>query len=118
MNLATLNSRLPRISRTALCVGFLLAGSLGVAQAATSTDEVPSLVVRYGDLDLSSDAGVRALSRRLATAAHQVCPFEDSKAPLQMAYNNTCRAQAIARAVHDINSPQLAALEAGHAKRG
>jgi UrcA family protein len=118
MNFATVNSRLPRIGRTAVCVGFLLVGSLGVAQAATPSDEVPSLVVRYGDLDLSTAAGARALSRRLSTAAHQVCPFEDSKAPAQMAYNNTCRAEAIARAVHDINSPQLAALEAGRARRG
>ena len=118
MNFATVNSRLPRIGRAAMCAAVLLVGSLGVAQAATASDEVPSLVVRYGDLDLSTDAGVRALSRRLSTAAHQVCPFEDSKSPAQMAYNSTCRAEAIARAVHDINSPHLAALEAGHAKRG
>ena len=118
MNFATVNSYLPRIGRAAMCVGFLLAGSLGVAQAATPNDEAPSLVVRYGDLDLSTAAGARTLYRRLSTAAHQVCPFEDSKAPAQMAYNNTCRAEAVARALHDINSPQLATLEAGHAKRG
>jgi UrcA family protein len=118
MNLVTVNLQLTALTRTALLVGCSLVGALGVAQADTPTDEAPSLVVRYGDLDLATDAGVQALYRRLAVAAQEVCPFEDSKSLAQVSYSHTCRAKAIARAVHDINSPRLAALQAGHSNRG
>jgi UrcA family protein len=123
MNFATVKPNLTRTSRTALWVGCLLVGSFTVAQAdtphnVTLSDEVPSVVVSYGDLNLATAAGARTLYKRISTAAHEVCPFEDSKVPAQMAYNHECRAAAIARAVHDINSPQLATLQAGHVKRG
>ncbi len=118
MNFATVKPNLTRVARTMLLAGCALAGSLGVAQATTTGDDVPTMVVQYGDLNLATEAGARTLYRRLATAARQVCPFEDSKSPREMAYNNTCRAQAIARAVHEINSPQLAALHSDRSRRG
>jgi len=118
MNLVTVNLKLTALTRTALLVGCSLVSAMGVAQADAPTDNAPSLVVRYGDLDLTTDAGVQTLYRRLAVAAHEVCPFEDSKSLTQVAYNHTCRTEAIARAVHDINSPRLAALQAGHSNRG
>jgi UrcA family protein len=118
MNFATLNLSLTTLTRTALLVGCSLVSAPGVAQADTPNDQAPSLVVRYGDLDLTTDAGVRTLYRRLSIAAHEVCPFEDSKSLTQVAYNHTCRAEAVARAVHDINNPQLATLQAGRANRG
>jgi UrcA family protein len=123
MNFATVKPNLTRIGRTATWVGCLLVGSLAVAQAGTPqnvrlSDDVPTVVVSYGDLNLATSAGARTLYRRISTAAHQVCPFEDSKMPSQMAYSHECRAAAIARAVHDINSPQLATLQAERVKRG
>jgi UrcA family protein len=118
MNVVTANPTLTRVIRTALLVGCSLAGALGVAQAATPDDAAPTIVVRYGDLNLATEAGARALYQRLSIAAREVCPLEDSKSLAQMAYSHTCRSQAIARAVHDINSPQLAALQAGHTNRG
>jgi UrcA family protein len=123
MNFATVKTNLTRTGRTALFAGGLLAGSLAVAQAGTPQsvkpgDDVPAVVVSYGDLNLATSAGASTLYKRISTAAHEVCPFEDSKQPRQMAYNHECRAAAIARAVHDINSPQLATLQAGRVKRG
>ena len=118
MNFATVKPNLTRVARTALLAGCALVGSLGVAQATTPSDDVPTIVVKYDDLNLATEAGARTLYRRLSTAAHEVCPFEDSKSLREIAYNNTCRAEAIARAVHDINSPQLATLQSDRAKRG
>ena len=107
-----------------LVVGGALLGTLGVAQAATPagtvslSDEVPTVVVRYGDLNLATEAGARKLYQRLSAAAQAVCPAQDAHSLAQLESNHTCRANAIARAVHEINSPQLAALHAEHSNRG
>jgi hypothetical protein len=49
MNFATVKSNRVVIGRIAVLVGCLLAGSVGAAQAATSEDAMPTVVVRYGD---------------------------------------------------------------------
>lgn len=101
----------------AMLAGCLLAGSLA-AQAAAPTYEVPTMVVNYSDLDLSTEDGVHLLYKRISRAADRVCPYADSLEPARIAYSHACRDGAIARAVRDINSPQLAALRAEHAKHG
>ena len=99
--------------------GCLLAGALSVAHAGSpSADTVPTRVVSYGDLNISTDAGALALYQRLATAARKVCPLEDSRDLVRIASINRCRTDAVARAVHDINSPRLAAVYAGRSNRG
>lgn len=111
-------------TRIAVLVGGSLLGSLGVAQATTPantvtiTNEVPTVVVRYGDLNLATESGARKLYHRLSVAAQAVCPVEDARQLAALDSNRTCRANAIARAVHQINSPQLAALHADHSNRG
>ena len=110
--------------RTAVLVGSSLLGSLGVAQATTPdnsvtlNDEVPTVTVRYGDLNLATETGVRKLYQRLSVAAQEVCQTPDARSLALLSYSHTCRANAIARAVHEINSPQLAALHAEHSNRG
>jgi UrcA family protein len=115
MTAATFKTVSNRVNSRRLTVlaGCLLAGTLSVAQAASpeATDAgVPTLVVSYGDLNLSTTEGNAALLQRITTAARRVCPLEDSRNLARAAYSNSCRAEAVARAVHDINSPQLAAL--------
>ena len=111
-------------TRIAVLVGGSLLGTLGVAQATTPantvtiSNEVPTVVVRYGDLNLATDAGARKLYHRLSVAAQEVCPTPDTRQLALVDYNRTCRANAIARAVHQINSPQLAALHADRSNRG
>ncbi len=119
MTLVTFKSNDNKTGRIAMLVGCLLAGSFGVAQAATPADEeVPTVVVAYGDLDLSTTDGASALYQRIAVAAHKVCPFEDSVHPLQVAMNNSCRSAAIARAVSTVNNAKLAAVWTEHVHRG
>jgi UrcA family protein len=111
-------------TRIAVLVGGSLLGTLGVAQATTPAntvtlnDAVPMVVVRYGDLNLATETGARELYHRLSVAAQEVCPTQDTRSLALLDYTHTCRANAIARAVHQINSPQLAALHAGHSNRG
>ena len=118
MTAATFNSNRMLMGRAAMLAACLLAGTSGVALAASPQDDVPSMVVAYGDLDLSTAEGTRTLYKRISTAARQVCPFEDSRDLARLALSHACREQAIARAVHDVNSPRLAALHADRVKRG
>jgi UrcA family protein len=116
MTAATFKTVSNRVNSRRLTVlaGCLLAGTLSVAQAAspeaTAVGAVPTMVVSYGDLNLSTTEGNATLLQRITTAARRVCPLEDSRNLARAAYSNSCRAEAVARAVHDINSPQLAAL--------
>jgi UrcA family protein len=103
---------------TAVLAACVLSGSLGVAQAATPVGEVPTVVVAYGDLDLGSENGVHTLYNRIAWAAGRVCPNQDAMDPERVALFKSCRDAAIARAVSEIKSPQLAAVRAEHVRRG
>jgi UrcA family protein len=118
MNFATAKSNGVVIGRIAVLVGCLLAGSVGAAQAATSEDAVPTVVVRYGDLDLSTTDGARVLYQRISVAARQVCPVQITRVLALVGKNRACREAAIERAVNAVNNPQLAALRSEHVKRG
>lgn len=124
MSAATVNSNrstigwpLGRPGRVAALAISLLAGSLGVAYAAPAQD-LPQVVVSYGDLDLSSSEGVHKLYERIASAASQVCPYPNARELGQAMVNRSCRDAAISRAVREVKSPQLVALRAEHVKRG
>lgn len=116
-NRSTLGRRIGLTGRVAVLAFSLLGGSLGVAYAAPAQD-LPQVVVSYGDLDLSSSEGVRELYKRIDFAARQVCPYADARELGQVALNRSCRNAAISRAVRDVKSPQLVALRAEHVKHG
>ena len=65
---------------TRLATTMLLFGGLaGLATAATAGAlnaalDTPSMVVQYNSDALATDSGTRALYRRLAQAAEEVCP--------------------------------------------
>jgi UrcA family protein len=118
MKFVTVKSNRVVIGRIAVLVGCLLAGSVGAAQAATSEDAVPTIVVRYGDLDLSTTDGASVLYQRISVAARQVCQLEFSRAVSQIGKSRACREAAIERAVNAVNTPQLVALRSEHVKRG
>jgi UrcA family protein len=117
MTAATVNSNRSTIGRVAVLAASLLAGSLGVAHAAPAQD-LPRVVVSYGDLDLSSGDGVRELYKRISAAASEVCPYPNARELGQAMVNRSCRDAAISRAVSEVKSPQLVALRAEHVRRG
>ena len=118
MTSATVNSKRSTLGRAAVLAACLLAGSLGVAQAAAPADGLPQVAVSYGDLDLSTSECVRDLYHRIASAAELVCPYPNARALGEVEINRACRDAAIAGAVRKVNSPQLVALRAEHVKRG
>ncbi|MGH8137403.1 MAG: UrcA family protein [Steroidobacteraceae bacterium] len=88
----------------------------GTASASRASDELPSVTVKYGDLDLSTTAGATALYGRIKRAARTVCGM-DSIQPEERVYGNwkPCYNQAIATAVTKVNSPMLTAVHGGKA---
>ncbi|MGA2778081.1 MAG: UrcA family protein [Steroidobacteraceae bacterium] len=102
----------------------LLAGSLagaicaGTAVAAAPDSDAPSVTIRYADLDLTSEAGTRALYHRLLVAAKEVCPDPSTRDLATLHFIEGCRQQAIVNAARQIPSPQLAAMVAHTAKAG
>lgn len=71
----------------------LLLTALAVSSAFAAPRDNPSRIVSYGDLDLSTAAGVKALHRRLGHAANQICLDASGPAPAA-SVGATCRAEA------------------------
>ncbi len=88
-----------------------LAAVLGTdVAAAVVPAAAPSIVVRYSDLDVATPNGAAKLYRRIATAAHKVCPDADSSRLEDKMATWSCRRQAVNRAVESVNSPEVAGL--------
>jgi UrcA family protein len=103
---------------------FLTAPVLCLAAAATlswtapvlaqTSDTVPSVSVKYGDLDIGSPAGARVLLERIETAANTACgAAPDIRQLHQWASFEACRGSAVARAVAAVDSPMLTAMAHG-----
>jgi UrcA family protein len=86
--------------------------------AGPPSDDMPSVTVRYSDLDLATTAGVNVLYRRIANAARQVCPDVYSRDLDVVAASTRCQANAVARAVRELNNPQLALVHATRVPHG
>jgi UrcA family protein len=95
-----------------------IVGSFGVANAVPEADGVPSLAVKYDDLDLSTRDGAVALYQRISAAAHLVCPEPQNTSIADVQVARACRRVAIDHAVQAVHNPQLAALHSGQTHRG
>jgi len=88
------------------------------AFAGTAAFDAPSVAVRYDDLNLSTTNGVNTLYHRISAAAREVCPDVYSRDPNVILAGRHCQADAIAKAVREVNNPSLAMLHANHVARG
>lgn len=104
----------PRVALLMVFCGIF--GAAGAASAATPTDDVPKLVVRFPADSLTTDSGARTLYRRLVRAAETVCPATASDRPFVSRAVQQCRDQAVARAVQQIDNPRLGAVYAANSK--
>jgi UrcA family protein len=108
----------PKVTVMMILCGIVGAGAMGAVSAATTDDDVPALTVRYNPETLATDSGARTLYRRLVSAAEAVCPATSAGRPFVSEVVKQCRDAAVARAVHQINSPRLAAVYETRVKRG
>jgi UrcA family protein len=107
-----------RAKFTMLALGAACLAAMGSASAATVDSDAPSLVVHYSSATLATQAGVHTLYQRLVQASRQVCPDSSIRDLGADARVRQCRDQAIARAIREINNPQLAALYATSQRNG
>jgi UrcA family protein len=78
----------------------------GLANAATPQD-LPSVIVKYGDLNLNTQAGIKNLHSRLRYAAEQVCsPLNSRVLGLRDQYEQ-CVSDAVAQSVAEVGNPNL-----------
>ncbi len=101
-----------------LVCGIAGAAAGGMASAATADEQVPHIAVHYTPQSLETDRGAQAVYHKIVHAAEEVCPNDSSSPHFITGAVRTCREQAIARAVHDIHSPKVAALYAANSKQG
>jgi UrcA family protein len=93
----------------AISAASLTAFSPGAALAGPPR-ELRSVTVSYADLDLSKQAGVAALYRRIEAAANRVCGSKPAHDVKQIYAQVNCVHNAVANAVADVDVRQLAAL--------
>ena len=75
--------------------------------------DVPSVSVKYADLNLATEEGSRILYHRLVAAAERVCPRIGHVTELSRNRDaRACIADSVDRAVKQIRSPQLAEVAA------
>ena len=88
---------------------FSSAAAEGVAESGADNRAV---VVQYDDLDLTRDAGVQALYRRLQNAAERVCGSYDVHVTRTRQAWIDCVETTMTRAVDELGRTKLAALHA------
>lgn len=116
-SIRTLTSKLAPRAVAALLACGLTVFFTPVARAEAAPD-VPKLEVSYTDLDIATEQGARALYRRIAHAARQVCPpGEGSRIAKLDEISRSCIRDSISRAVREVNSPRLAEVEATLSRR-
>ena len=77
-----------------------------VAQASTPKD-LPSVIVKYGDLSLDTRAGVASLHARLRNAAEQVCSPLNSRVLGLREQFEACVSDAVANSVAAVGNANL-----------
>ena len=111
MNTTTPFTRIRRLIATAIVSA--LASSFAVVCAAADEIETVSVVVQFGDLNVSNPQGAATLYERIAAAAHNVCGSYDSNDVFHhgsRARVNVCVRKAIADAVTRVGLPELFAV--------
>ena len=106
MNTIAPSTRLRRLIATALVSA--VAASFTVVCAAAETETV-SVIVKYGDLNISNREGAATLYQRIATAARNVCGSYDTDSwhRRSLASVEACVHKAIADAVTKVGQPEL-----------
>jgi UrcA family protein len=106
----------PRTTPLLLLMLCGVGAAVSTVCAAAPADDVPRIVIHYRADNLDTDSGARVVYRRLVQAAEDVCPAVPSGTLLVSSAIRECRAQAIDRAVRQVDSPRLATVHATSAK--
>jgi UrcA family protein len=105
------------LTAPALCLAAAATLSCAAPVLAQTSDTVPSVTVKYADLDLGSLARARLLLKRIEAAADTACGgAPDIRQLSQWTSFEACRGSAVARAVVAVDSPMLTAMANGDSR--
>jgi UrcA family protein len=96
------------------CILTVTLGGLAGASAALAQGSdigVRKVVVRYDDLDVTNEAGARALYSRIVTAAERACGWYEWHIPRARRAWKECVDTAVALACDEFFRSRLAALQ-------
>lgn len=101
-------------------LALALSGCVASApQDSAYSPDVPTITVRYAELNLNTADGARVLFRRIKFAAAEVCEPLDGRSLARHAVWQKCYERALADAVRQVNQPRGTALyHQGVANRG
>jgi UrcA family protein len=95
----------------------LICATSGSGAMAADPSQPLTKIVHYGDLNLESEQGAKALYTRLRSAARHVCsPFEGIELSQQLLWND-CFNNAVTNAVGQVDKTMLSALHVQAANR-
>ena len=92
-----------KLLRVAAAAALAFSGLAG----ASTVRELPSVVVKFGDLNLDNAAGVAKLHARLHSAAQQVCSQLDSRVLGLREQYDRCVSDAVTSSVAKIGNANL-----------
>ena len=102
----------PRGLIAAAILTALISSFSAVCSAADATD-VPTTIVKYGDLDVATSQGAATLYNRIRFASEGLCSPLNDHGDFRAAFRwQKCVKQAIAGAVAKVNQPALSAVYA------
>ena len=74
---------------------------------------VPSKIVKFNDLDITTPDGAKVLYKRIRAAARDVCDVSTGNDPILRTATKVCIEKAVDRAVKGVNAPMLTNLRFG-----
>jgi UrcA family protein len=93
---------------------FMSTAALCNALSTTAeAQDVPSKVVKFYDLDVTTPDGAKVLYKRIRAAARDVCDVSADGDPIFRIQNKVCIDKAIDKAVRGVNAPMLTNLRFG-----
>jgi UrcA family protein len=105
---ATRSAR-PRGPIAAAALAAFISSFSAMCNAAGPAD-VPTAIVKFADLDVSTPQGAAALYNRIRAASEGVCSPSDGRDLAARLRWNACVKQAIAEAVAQVDRPALSAV--------
>jgi UrcA family protein len=101
------------VKTLAIALAALTAAAAFVQTAAAEPGRGTEVAVRvsYADLDISSEAGVKTLMRRIDRAAGVICGSASPSRPISLArIARTCQRAVVADALTQVGEPRLTAM--------
>lgn len=103
------------VAGAAVALSCLMAPVASAGETVTARSGAASRVVRYGDLDLTSQADAQQLYARLQYASERVCGSRPDERDLKLQrLHDKCVSEALANAVGQVNDTKLSALHAAN----